>query len=315
MARDTLPAVAAVDVGGTTLKGGLVGPGGTLEAITRVPTPRDGDGQVDPDGVVDAIGQLLATLRATGEGRVVGFGVCTPGIVDGEAGVVRAAANLGWREVALRERLRAATGLDGAVTHDMRAAGIAEWRLGGARGLHDFCFMALGTGISAALVVDGRVVQGGGWAGEIGHASFPAAAGVACPCGGTGCLETVASASGVRRTAARLRGTAVADEPSTEALADLARCGDDVARRAFDLAGRALAEASAMLVTLLGPERLVFGGGMAQALDLVTGPITTTLAALPFQRRTTLARAELGPDAGLLGAGLAGAEAKGERFW
>ncbi|GAB3622932.1 ROK family protein [Mariniluteicoccus endophyticus] len=299
--RPRPPFVAAVDVGGTSLKGGLVALDGSVHRLTRVHTPRDAD------EVVDAIGRLVTGL-ATGGGAVA-FGVCTPGIVDPATGVVRAAANLGWHEVPLLERLRRDTGLPGAVAHDMRAAGVAEWRLGAARGVRDLCFSALGTGISAAVVVDGHLLQAGGYAGEIGHLSVAAAAGVRCACGATGCLETVASAVGVRRTAARLRGVELQQEVPTAELARRARDGEVIARAAFDKAAAALAEAFCALTTLVGPERIVIGGGMAEAYDLLVPTVDRALGELPFQRRPHLVRAQLGSNAGLVGAGLIGAEA------
>lgn len=291
--------VAAVDVGGTDLKHGLVDGSGRIGARGVTPTASD------PERLVEQIAELISGYAdAEGADR---FGVVTPGIVDSELGVVRDAANLGWREVELRQRLSRATGLPGLIGHDMRAAGLAEWRLGGARGATDFLFIALGTGIAAALVVDGHLVQGGGFAGELGHVRVAAAGRTACGCGNTGCLESVASALGVRRTHARLTGGEPAGSPDSRELAERARGGDPIAREAFDVAAEALAEALAMAVTLLGPETIVIGGGMAGAKDLLWPTIERGLAALPFQRRTRLADAELGSDAGLIGAGLVGA--------
>lgn len=291
--------VAAVDVGGTDLKHGLVDGAGRIGVRGVTPTASD------PERLVEQIAELISGYAATeGADR---FGVVTPGIVDSELGIVRDAANLGWREVALQQRLARATGLPGLIGHDMRAAGLAEWRLGGARGATDFLFIALGTGIAAALVVDGHLVQGGGFAGELGHVRVPAAGQTPCGCGNTGCLESVASALGVRRTHARLTGRDAAASPESRELAELARGGDPTALAAFDLAAEALGEALATAVTLLGPESIVIGGGMAGAKDLLWPTIERALGALPFQRRTRLADAELGSDAGLIGAGLVGA--------
>lgn len=291
--------VAAVDVGGTDLKHGLVSADGSIGARGITPT------ESDPERLVEQIAELISHYaQHKGADR---FGVVTPGIVDTASGVVRDAANLGWREVALQSEVSAATGLPGLIGHDMRAAGLAEWHLGGARGVSDFLFIALGTGIAAAVVVDGHLVQAGGFAGELGHVRVPAAGDTRCGCGSTGCLESVASAYGVRRTHARLAGHEPSRSPDTRALAELARGGDRLAVEAFDLAARALSEALAMAVTMLGPETIVIGGGMAGAKDLLWPTVQGTLAELPFQRRTRLADAQLGSDAGLIGAGLVGA--------
>ncbi len=100
------------------------------------------------------------------------------------------------------------TGLPGVVAHDVRSAGLAEWRLGSGVGADNLLFLSIGTGIAGAMVVDGRMLDAGGYAGEIGHTRVTAAGDARCACGQVGCLETLASAAGVARTYARLAGTA-----------------------------------------------------------------------------------------------------------
>ncbi len=151
---------------------------------------------------------------------------------------------------------------------------------------------------------DGRLLDADGYGGEIGHTRVAAAAELDCLCGQRGCLETVASATGVSRTYARLVGSAPLD---AQAVAVLARAGDQPATAAYALAVEALTEALHTYATLLAPEVIVVGGGLAGAFDLIGPPVEAGIAAaMSFQRRPRLVAAQLGPDAGVIGAGLVG---------
>ena len=227
-----------------------------------------------------------------------------PGIIDTPSGLVRAAPNVGWFDLPLQAELDQRTGLRGVVDHDVRSAGLAEWQLGAGSGASQLIFVALGTGIAAALITDGRLIRADGYAGELGHLATPSAGDRPCACGRAGCLETVASASGVVRTFTERTGLT----PSGAAeVADRAHAGEAAAVEAFDLARRALAEALDAAVTLLGPELVIIGGGLSGAYDLLAVPLEEDLAArLSIQRMPRLAQASLGADAGLIGAGLVG---------
>ncbi len=298
--------VVAVDLGGTLTKMALVAADGTVHDEQVVPTDRRGG----PEATVTALLTAIATFR--GERDVQGYGVVVPGIIDAAAGVVRAAANLDWYDLPLRARLTAGLELPGAVAHDVRSAGLAEWRLGAHADAANLLFVPLGTGIAGAMVVDGRLLDADGYAGELGHVAVPAAGAIPCACGQSGCLETVASAAGLARTYARLRPegpVATAAE-----VADRARAGDPAAVRAFDLVVRALTEALVGYVGLLGPEVVIIGGGLSGAADLLFPGLDAGLTdRLTFQRRPVLAAATLGSRAGLVGAGLVGWDAVVDR--
>ncbi len=290
----------AVDLGGTLTKvayaerDGTTGPAARLETLSV-------SGQVSVPWLADV---LTAAVRDRPQGRCLGYAVVVPGIIDVAAGVVRAGANVGWYDLPLRDRLTAATGLPGTVGHDVRSGGLAEWRVGAGRGVANLLFLALGTGIAGAMVTDGRLLDADGYGGEIGHTAVTAAEGLDCRCGQRGCLETVASATGVSRTYGRLAGTGA---PDAQAVADLARAGDPHGVAAYALAVRALTEALLGYATLLAPGTIVVGGGLAGAFDLVGPPVQAGLAAaMTFQRRPLLVPAQLGPDAGVIGAGLVG---------
>ena len=290
--------VVAVDLGGTLTKVAYAHRDGSATAAVRLPTAVV-EGQASVSWLASVVDDA-ATAR--GIDHCLGFGVVVPGIIDVPRGVVRAAPNVGWYDLPLRHRLSELTGWPGIVAHDVRSGGLAEWRTGAGVGAANLLFLPLGTGIAGAMVVDGHLVDADGYAGEIGHIAVPAAAGEACLCGQRGCLETVASAPGVVRTHARLSGGPPVD---AQEVAELARAGNAAAQQAFDVAVRALTEALTVYATLLGPETVVIGGGLAGAFDLIGPPVAAGLhARMAFQRRPALVPAKLGADAGVVGAGL-----------
>ncbi|MFE9043470.1 ROK family protein [Streptomyces sp. NPDC007818] len=293
--------VLALDVGGTGLKGAVMDR--TLAPVEslRVSTPR----AEGPSAVVDAVTDLLAELRRRAHDRGLRprhAGVVVPGIVDETRGRVLWAANLGWRDLPLAAELEQRTGLRVTLGHDVRAGGTAEFLHGAARGVRNALFVALGTGVAAALVCDGVAVTSDGYAGELGHLVVDPQ-GLPCRCGGVGCLETVASASAV------VAGYNVAADravPGAVEVAALARRGDPIAQAVWERAVEGLAKALASAATLLAPERIVLGGGLAEAGPLLLDPVRVALAdRLTFQRRPVLVRAALGDHAGRAGAGIA----------
>ncbi|HEX4701660.1 MAG TPA: ROK family protein, partial [Pseudonocardiaceae bacterium] len=180
------------------------------------------------------------------------------------------------------------------------AYGLAEQRMGAARGARDAVVMPIGTGIAGALIMDGTLRSGGGYAGEIGHVDV--GHGLPCGCGLTGCLEAIASSAAIARRYTEKTGRAV---PGAAEVLDAVTEGDTVAVEVWDDAVDALARGIRVLATLLGPEVVVLGGGLAMAGDLLLAPVARRLASLlSFQRRPELRLAELGDEAGSLGAGL-----------
>jgi glucokinase len=307
--------VVAVDIGGTTAKGALAlagaggaSEGGSVEATvagrdapplltTRV-AATEGGGPRALDAVVALIGDLIAD--AGGPGAVRAIGVAAPGTVDESAGVVVNAENLRWRALPLVERLSGAFGLPVAFGHDVRAGALAEWRWGAGRGVGDLVFVAVGTGVAAAVIVGGALVRGDGYAGEIGHGG--ATAGEPCVCGGLGCLEVYASGPAIARRYARLAGAPGGGAREVLALAD---AGDPIARAVWDRAVEALADAISGVVRLLGTPRVVVGGGLAEAGDALLAPLDAGVRArLTVHRPPVLLPAALGSRAGLYGAAL-----------
>ena len=293
--------VVAIDLGGTLTKIGYVTAAGDITDVQRVETRLDDRGSVPPAwlaGLINNAAQARPGLTT------VGYGFVAPGIIDTAAGVVRVAPNIGWRDVPIRNLLDDLTGLSGAIGHDVRAGGLAEWRLGSHPQVDNLLFLPLGTGIAGAAIVDGHLLEAGGYAGEIGHLHV-SVADQHCACGAYGCLETVASAAGVARSYQHTTGF----RRSALEVAELARHGDQAALQAFAVAIAGLAEALAAYSALLAPEIVIIGGGLSGAADLIMDELAEALDdRLSFHRRPQLTVAALGSDAGVRGAGLLGWE-------
>jgi glucokinase len=252
------------------------------------------------DAVCRFAAHLLDQSRERGRAATA-LGLAVPGIVDERAGLARLSANLGWVDVPVAGTVAGQLELPVALGQDVRAGGLAESRLGAARGAANAVFVPIGTGIGAAVLADGRIVTAGGHAGELGHLRVDRD-GDPCPCGARGCLETVASAAAIARRYAQRSGR------PTDGAADVVRAlsdEDPVALQVWQEAVAALAEALAACVTLLGPEVLIVGGGLARSGEVLLAPLREQLEErLTFQRRPRLALAALGDQAGCVGAGL-----------
>ena len=198
--------------------------------------------------------------------------------------------NHGWRDLPIRAQVTEAVRIPTVVGHDVRAGLVAEARLGAAVGARDALFLPLGTGIAAALMVDGHVLSGGGWAGELGHVSVDPD-GPPCACGGTGCLEVIASASasGTRVCLSHGRSRRRQD-------CRAARGGGRPGRgRRVERAVSALARAIVTTITLTGIDLVVVGGGLAQSGDTLLAPLRAEIEALrTFQRPPRIVTPEPG---------------------
>ncbi|TDC23722.1 ROK family protein [Streptomyces sp. 8K308] len=287
------------------MKAALTGPDNVPRFETRRPT----GAAAGPDGAVPAILDFAGELRAAGEERFgrppAAAGVALPGVVDEAAGVAVYSANLGWRDVPIRRLLteRLGGGVPVALGHDLRVAALAEGRFGAGTGVDRFLLVALGTGIAAALAIEGRAEPGAhGRAGELGHVVVRPG-GPLCGCGQRGCLEAVASAAAVGRAWA-----AAAGAPGLDA-ADAARAvaaGDPRAAAVWARAVDALADGLLAAISLLDPRTLIVGGGLAEAGETLLTPLRAALAAraVAFHHLPEIVPASLGDAAGCLGAGL-----------
>lgn len=292
--------VVALDVGGTGMKCALVRPDGTVHHTERHPTRAGRGPEAVTATILDVAAGLAGKARADGL-EPVAVGVAVPGVVDEEEGVAAWSSNIGFRDVPLRDLITARLGLPAALGHDVRVGGLAEARLGAGRGGRHVLFVAIGTGIAAALVLAGAGYAGAhGAAGELGHIVVRPG-GLPCPCGQAGCLESYASARAVGSRYAELSGTTGAT-----AFDVVTRAGTDpVAAAVWREAVEALADGLVIAQALYDVRVLVLGGGLAEAGDALLGPLREAFRQrISFHRMPEIIRAELGDNAGCVGAAL-----------
>jgi glucokinase len=263
------------------------------------------------------VARLVAELRDSSPSGVAGLGVGLPGLVNPQSGRVVISSDLPAvvRED-LRESLRQATGLDVALDNDANAGAMGEYAAGAGRGSRNMFYVTIGTGIGGALILDGRLWRGAsGFAGEFGHITIDPE-GVECACGNVGCLETVASAPNiVRRTHERLMRDSTSslsrlglNKDFTAAdIAHEARGGDDFAAMMMARTGRYIGTGLAAVINLLNTERVVLGGGVMEAGELILEPVIAEARRRSFQpnfESTEIVAATLGADAVPIGAAL-----------
>jgi glucokinase len=305
-----------IDTGGTGIKYVVTGRDG-------VPLVR-GEVATDPSSIAksmirlkEAVDTSLETI-ATGAG-LQSVGVACAGIVDVAAGRLGRSPNLpGWQDSDLRGGVAAVFGgLPVTVANDVNGGLYGEFKHGAGRGCSNLVMIALGTGVGGGIIIDGRLVLGShAGAGEIGHMVLDPA-GPVCTCGGRGCLEAWAGSPGLLNLArgevrAGNGGAALAelilssgDSLTTRDLAKLASAGDAGARELFAIAGRRLGQAVGNLVNVLDPDRVIVGGGVAQAGDLILGPCREVVPQLVLAveaKNVPVVPAELGTLAAAIGA-------------
>jgi glucokinase len=288
----------AVDVGGTGIKCAVVDPHGRMLHTERHRTGADRGPAAVLETIVDVAKGLVDKAFADGR-EPVAIGVAVPGIVDEEAGIARWSANLGLRDAPLQHLVADRTGVPTVLGHDVRAGALAEARLGAGRAESRMLFVAIGTGIASAFVVEGRVDAGAhGASGELGHIvvrDSPDAP--ICGCGLRGCLEALASAAAIAR--------AYGNGETAAGVARRVEAGEEAATQVWTGAIDALAAGLLTAIALYDPSLVVLGGGLAHAGDTLLEPLNDSLRRRhTFHQLPRLARAELGDEAGCYGAAL-----------
>ncbi|WP_438672322.1 ROK family protein [Solihabitans fulvus] len=299
-----------MDVGGTSVRAGVVDGEGLVLDTERAGTPK-GEAALE-DTITAAVSRLLDRHDATAVGLAVA------GFVNSDRRRVRFAPHLAWRDAPVADRISHRLGLPVVLEHDANAAALAEYRFGAARGAHVAVLVAIGTGIGGALLVDGQVFRGAhGVAPELGHLRV-VPDGRPCPCGKNGCWERYCSGTALSTTAIEL----LAKYPGTSSLlaaqvaedvnavtgrrvAGAARDGDALAQRAFGELARWLGEGLALVADVYDPEVVVIGGGVSESAPLFLDDAREHYAAIvtgaghrPLARIRT---AQLGDDAGIVG--------------
>ena len=289
--------ILAFDIGGSRIRAAVWG-GTGLHGLGEVPTP------------AADLGAFVAAIREFAVRNVKGMAISVPGVVDPATGVGKVANIPAIDGLALGPELERATGLPVLVLNDADCFALAEATHGAGRGKGTVLGLILGTGVGGGLVIGGRVVTGaGGYAGEWGHG--PVIRGeyaFACGCGQVGCLDTVGGARGLER----LHRAATGEALGSEAIVAAWMAGEAAAGATLGLWRDLLAGPLAMVVNLTGAEVLPVGGGLSRAPGVVSYLDEAVRARI--LRRTTgplLVPADCGPDAGLLGAAMAGQAAWG----
>lgn len=282
-----------LDLGGTQIKGAVLDEEKVIDTAT-VPTGGD-DG---PDAVLERIVELGRSLiRRHGRPHAVGLGL--PGHFDPGFGTGVLLPNLAgdWVGRPIAGPVAAGLGTEVCLINDVRAMTLAELRMGAGEGARDLVCVALGTGVGGGVVINGQLHLGLGHAGEIGHTTV-VPDGPVCGCGNRGCLDRVAAAAVI---------AAEAGHPTVADAVRAARSGDRRAAAALARAGRHVGMALAGAIVLLWPERVVVGGGVAAAGDLILEPVREEIAlracVAPIDR-IAIVPAALGPGAGAVGAAL-----------
>ena len=301
--------VFGIDVGGTTIKCGLFSSKGEMLESWEIVTNKADNGD-------HIISDIAATIQSKCQEKginmdeVEGVGVGVPGPVDNN-GLVKVAVNLGWSNRDVKSELQALVNLPVAVGNDANVAALGELWLGAAAGAKDAIMFTLGTGVGGGVIVDSKVVAGvHGAGGEIGHISVVLEDGNQCNCGKKGCLETVASATGIVRETEKY--LAACDEASSlrelakieaKDVFDAAKAGDAVGVKMVNQLGRYIGLAAANLAVTTDPQKIIIGGGVSKAGDILIDTIEKHYKEFAFAtvRDTQFVLAELGNDAGIVG--------------
>lgn len=305
----------AIDLGGTKVSAAVVREDG--EIISKVTRPTEA--QKGGDWVLNRIKE--ASLEALEIGKIplsqlIGVGMGTPGVVDVQKGIMLSeAVNIPeWKGRNLKAELERVLNIPALIENDANAAGLGEFVFGAGRGSKSLIFVAVGTGIGGAIVLDGQIVHGVSFAaGELGHISIDPN-GLKCGCGNYGCIELYASGPAIAQKArefvlagihTKLSEMASPEELTAEHVAKAAKDGDFLAQSVLAEAGRLLGVALTGIVNLLSPDCIVIGGGVAQAGDWLLEPIRWEVKRRALPDATKFLRivpTALGTDAGILGA-------------
>ncbi|MFD0199899.1 MULTISPECIES: ROK family protein [Saccharothrix] len=296
------PVAVAIDIGGTKLAVALVGSDGAVVARRTTPTPA-GDAEVVWGGLAGVLEELLAVV---GDRVVVGAGIASAAPMDLRSGTISPVNIPGWRDFPITGRVgELLPGLPVRLGGDALCMALAEYHHGNGRGSECLLGMVVSTGIGGGFVFGGRPHFGTtGNAGHVGHFVVDPA-GPLCGCGANGCSEAIASGPSMVRWALEQGWQPLGGTADGVALAASARAGDPTAVAAFRRSGAAVAQVITVASALCEIDRVVIGGGVAQAWDLLEPAVSRPLAdyaGLEFMRRVEVCPATLGVDSGLIGA-------------
>lgn len=302
-----------IDVGGTSVKCGLFTINGVLMDKWEVPTRREEQGKYVLEDVAAALKEKLASHKLEVE-DIEGIGIGVPGPVLPD-GYVEVCVNLGWRDRYPAKEMAALMGgkIRCLAANDANVAALGEMWQGGGKGYSDVMAITLGTGVGGGVIIGGRVIAGShGLGGEIGHVHVRDEETEYCNCGGRGCLEQVASATGIAREARRnmaksekaSKMRAFGDGVTARDVCDCAKEGDGLAMETLQTSCRYLGLALAYATHIFDPEVFVVGGGVSKAGSFLTDMIEGYYEEYTpiSKKKAKIGLATLGNDAGIYGA-------------
>lgn len=306
-----------IDLGGTTVKFGILTETGEVQQKWAIETNILEDGKYIVPDIVASIKHRLELYGLTSE-DFIGIGMGSPGAVDREAKTVTGAFNLNWAETQeVGSVIEAETGISFAIDNDANVAALGERWVGAGANNPDVVFVTLGTGVGGGVIADGNLIHGvAGAGGEIGHMIVEPENGFACTCGNHGCLETVASATGVVRVARLLAESYQGDSQvkaaidsgdnvTSKDIFEAAQSGDVFANSVVDKVCHYLGLAVANISNVLNPDSVVIGGGVSAAGEFLRSRVEDNFKKYTFpqvRQSTKIKLAELGNDAGIIGA-------------
>ena len=307
-----------IDVGGTNVKIALVDDKGKIIYSNSVPTYAQMGYEYTVNNIKQAIKDLMRETN-TKTTDIQGIGFDFPGQVDYKTGVVKLAPNIpGWVNVPIAKMIEDEFHIPTRIDNDVRCAALGELKFGAGKGCENFVCITVGTGIGSGLVINGQLVRGAAnAAGEIGHIKLQMHNGPICGCGDTGCLEAFASGPSIVAMAqeylkggksTKFREMAGGDgEITPYIVAKAAEAGDPVAKRIFEIIGGYIGIGLVSVINLLNPEKVIIGGGVAEAGDLLLEPIRKTIkerAMVIAGNSVEIVPAQLGNSAGVIGASM-----------
>ncbi|CYX24467.1 ROK family glucokinase [Streptococcus suis] len=309
--------IIGIDLGGTSVKLAILTTEGEIQEKWSIKTNiLDEGSHIVPD-IIDSIKQRFETHGLTKD-DFLGVGMGSPGVVDSEAGTVIGAYNLNWKTLQLvKDQFESALGLPFFIDNDANVAALGEQWVGAGNNNPNVVFMTLGTGVGGGVIAAGNLIRGvKGAGGELGHITVDFDEPFACTCGKKGCLETVASATGIvnlsRRYADQYAGDAKlkqmiddGQDVTAKDVFDLAKEGDDLALIVYRHFSEYLGVACANIAAVLNPAYIVLGGGVSAAGEFLLDGVRKVFAENSFpqiKESTQIVLATRGNDAGVLGA-------------
>jgi glucokinase len=302
--------VVGVDLGRTKIALGLIDPQNRIVARSRLAT----QSEAGPDAVVERIAQSVAELSAhlPNDAEIAALGICSPGPVDHAAGLVLEPHEMdGLHNTPLRDLLAKRLGVPVSIDHDAKSAALGEYHYGAGQGTRAMVYIVIGTGVGAAIVVDGQVFRGvHNLAGEVGHITINRD-GALCACGSRGCVETYMSGPWLARHYAhrRLRADSARASDSVasgELITHMAEQGEPIAIQVLEEAGSALGVAIASMAMIMDIDRYVIGGSVAKAGELLLAPARRSMVDYSFRSISSqiqVVASTMRDDAPILGCG------------